>query len=223
MRIRELLAALARRWAEVNALLRPQEAGRLGDLVAAFVAEAIPNRVHRRAEDIVDLLTEHLPDGHPLLLILEEPTTRLANPSTDHVELAAWQTVAAALRVRLPEQRPAPTVEQVAAGASAWLLAAPALTEDQVRARGHNPDDPHLIRLDRPDGGAQWPAFQFHRPGTVHWINTILHADDDPWGAADWWLGENSWLGGVPAELFERDGVSDDELVAAAHDELAEG
>ena len=30
----------------------------------------------------------------------------------------------------------------------------------------------------------------------------LLDADDDPFGVADWWLGRNAWLEGVPADLI---------------------
>ncbi|MGJ3560402.1 hypothetical protein ACR6C2_25330 [Streptomyces sp. INA 01156] len=36
----------------------------------------------------------------------------------------------------------------------------------------------------------------------------------DPWGAADWWLGGNSWLHGVPADLLGA--LPDEELEGAA-------
>ncbi|MEU7089620.1 hypothetical protein [Streptomyces achromogenes] len=79
-----------------------------------------------------------------------------------------------------------------------------------------------LIRLRDPDDGFRYPRFQF-RPGTaeplpvVRRINALLRADRDPWGAADWWLGGNRWLGGVPAELL---GVVPDDALERAAAEL---
>ncbi|GGS90901.1 hypothetical protein [Streptomyces cinerochromogenes] len=84
------------------------------------------------------------------------------------------------------------------------------------------PPDAGLIRLRDPDRGIRYPRFQF-RPGTaeplpvVRRINTLLRADRDPWGAADWWLGGNRWLGGVPADLL---GVLPDEALERAAAEL---
>ncbi|MCW5254300.1 hypothetical protein [Streptomyces sp. SHP 1-2] len=78
---------------------------------------------------------------------------------------------------------------------------------------------PGVLRLNAPGGGPRYPRFQF-RPGTaeplpvVRRINELLRADRDPWGAADWWLGGNAWLAGVPADLLGR--LPDDELVRAA-------
>ena len=222
MRVRELLAELARQWATIRAELTEAQVERLTALVAAFVAEVVPARLVRRADQITTFLTDTLPDGHPLLLILERPTSRLVDGRTDHAELAAWQPVVESLRVHLPGAAAEPTVDEVAAGAEAWLLAAESLDADEVHARGHDPDDPDLIRLERPDGHPQWPAFQFDErvdPGVVRSINRILHAADDPWGAADWWLGANTWLAGVPARLLGT--VGEQELTRAARHEWA--
>ncbi|MGI3222935.1 hypothetical protein ACRJ4B_02000 [Streptomyces sp. GTA36] len=53
----------------------------------------------------------------------------------------------------------------------------------------------------------------------VREVNRLLLAGQDPWGAADWWLGDNEWLDGVPAELLD---VVPDELVLAAARALLE-
>jgi hypothetical protein len=99
-----------------------------------------------------------------------------------------------------------------------WLLGQHALTEDDLRERGLAPDDPDLIRLERRDGGEQWPAFQFGADGAPHplvkTVNRLLDADEDPWGAADWWLGHNQWLDDVPVRLIGQD--QDDRVIAAA-------
>ncbi|MFD7617283.1 hypothetical protein [Streptomyces sp. NPDC059802] len=89
-------------------------------------------------------------------------------------------------------------------------------------------DDPAaagLIRLRHPGAGDRYPRFQF-APGTteplpvVRRINHILMADKDPWGAADWWLGGNGRLAGIPAELL---GAVPDEDLARAALELVAG
>lgn len=98
------------------------------------------------------------------------------------------------------------------------LLSAPALSEAQVRDYGQNPQRADLIRLDREDGGVQLPAFQFDKRGRPFWVvtkvNTILDAEDDPWGVADWWLGRNAWFDAVPAELIGH--VANEILIEAA-------
>jgi hypothetical protein len=98
------------------------------------------------------------------------------------------------------------------------ILAAPAVTEVQVRERGVDPDSPGLIRLSGPDGDVRLPAFQFAADGrpypVVAQINVLLDAGDDPWGVADWWLGLNGWLDAIPAESIGR--VDDELLIASA-------
>ncbi|WP_030863152.1 hypothetical protein [Streptomyces sp. NRRL S-37] len=118
---------------------------------------------------------------------------------------------------------PAPEPAELLAAARERLLAAPALTEREHAELLSSPEDrPELIRLvdPRPGGsGARCPRFQF-RPGTLQplpvvlRINGLLRADLDPWGAADWWLGGNGWLHGVPADLLGT--LPDEELEGAA-------
>ncbi|MBQ0913346.1 hypothetical protein [Streptomyces sp. RM99] len=125
---------------------------------------------------------------------------------------------------------PPPDPGALLGAARARLLAAPALSSrEHERLPGGPPAGtsapPGVIRLDDPRSGARYPRFQF-RPGTaeplpvVRRVNELLRADRDPWGAADWWLGGNAWLRGVPADLVGT--LPDDELVRAAA-ELVEG
>ena len=113
-------------------------------------------------------------------------------------------------------ERPRPG-ELILRSVAGRLLRAPALSEDQVRQRGADPADPGLIRLDRPDGGQQWPEFQF-APGRGPWpvvreVNQLLEAAAYPLGAADWWLSRNGWLDGQPSQLIGT--IPDDHLVRA--------
>jgi hypothetical protein len=98
------------------------------------------------------------------------------------------------------------------------LLSAPALTEEEIRRRGADPADPGLVRLERPDGGGQWPSFQFAPDGgplpVVREVNRELDAVAYPLGAADWWLSRNGWLGERPSQLIGR--IPDDHLIRAA-------
>lgn len=99
------------------------------------------------------------------------------------------------------------------------LLAAPALTEDDLRDNfGVEATDPELIRLRRRDGTERLPAFQFDGTGrprpVVITVNRMLGAAEDPWGVADWWLGPNPWLAAAPATLLGT-GL-DGQLLAAA-------
>ncbi|MCX4545524.1 hypothetical protein [Streptomyces sp. NBC_01565] len=131
--------------------------------------------------------------------------------------------------VRFSSAGPAPrrpAAEQPGAAApTAWdrirerLLSASSLSEAQVRdVLGQDPRQPHLIRLTRKGGEVRLPSFQFQEDCApvplVLAINEVLRASRDPWGAADWWLGRNLWLGTAPAEVLGS--VPDDELMAAA-------
>ncbi|MFE6163681.1 hypothetical protein ACFQ7F_32740 [Streptomyces sp. NPDC056486] len=86
------------------------------------------------------------------------------------------------------------------------LLAAPALDADTVLRHGGNPFAPELIRLPGAGGLPRLPRFQFSEDAmpwlVVLEINAVLAADRDPWGAADWWLSANAWLGTPPALLL---------------------
>ncbi|MFD5492453.1 hypothetical protein ACFWH4_05870 [Streptomyces sp. NPDC127091] len=118
---------------------------------------------------------------------------------------------------------PGPEPAELLEAARARLLSAPALTErEHAELLASHGDQPGLIRLTDPRpgrSGAHCPRFQF-RPGTLQplpvvlRINGLLRADVDPWGAADWWLGGNSWLHGVPADLLGA--LPDEELEGAA-------
>lgn len=122
-----------------------------------------------------------------------------------------------------PGELQAPDPGDLLAKARERLLSAPALTEREHAALlSSHGDQPGLIRLadPRPGGStARCPRFQF-RSGTLQplpvvlRINGLLRADLDPWGAADWWLGANSWLHGVPADLLGT--LPDEELEEAA-------
>lgn len=110
-------------------------------------------------------------------------------------------------------------------GPSQWdlirerLLSAPSFSEAQVRDTfRQDPRHPHLIRLTEKGGAVRMPSFQFQEDCTpvplVLAINEVLRSAKDPWGAADWWLGRNLWLGTAPAQVLGT--VPDDELMAAA-------
>jgi hypothetical protein len=123
-----------------------------------------------------------------------------------------------------PDLQPDPP-DPATTSADAMLLAAPALTAQQVRENGSDPDSDELIRLTAASGAVRLPAFQFGSDGrpirVVVKINRLLQADEDPWGVADWWLGANAWLNAVPADLL---GQIDDELLTlAARAELVQG
>ncbi|MFE2493750.1 hypothetical protein [Streptomyces scopuliridis] len=86
------------------------------------------------------------------------------------------------------------------------LLSYPMLDDWAAEAHARTPG---LIRL-RGESGARGvdriPSFQFGDAATpwpvVVAVNGLLDVARDPWGAADWWLSANGYLGVAPAELL---------------------
>ena len=209
MAIEDAIAALSEHWDDVVTRLGAAGSQELRDLI-----EEIGGPDHTRAVSrLADLLVERLPPEHPV---------RRALIAGDLYAAATldWPAITEVLRDRAEgllagEPRPG---ELILRSVADRLLAAPALTEDEVRRRGADPSDPGLIRLDRPGGGWQWPEFQF-APGRGAWpvvceVNRLLEAEAFPLGAADWWLSRNGWLGEPPSQLIGR--VPDEHLVQAA-------
>ncbi|MFD7657194.1 hypothetical protein ACFV4N_24730 [Actinosynnema sp. NPDC059797] len=217
MGLRHAVEALVEHWDPVLAGLPPADATRLVELAGALARATEEREARRAATAVVRFLGTVLPEDHPVLLALQAWEPRLSSGAGTE-----WSSLSAALGAR---QRPAPTPEEVARGAEAWLLEADAVDERALRDSGQDPADPDLVRLERPDGGSQWPAFQFgpdHEVReVVRRVNRLLEADEDPWGVADWWLGENALLDDrVPAQLIGR--VDDEVLIEAAASERAE-
>jgi hypothetical protein len=230
--IEDAIAALPEYWADVTARLSDPDRQELYGLIGGIDGPDHDRVVSRLA----DLLAEGLPPGHPVRRALiagdlfapatmDWPAVRqalrhqaeltLSGPEPSEVigsaNIAVVGVTAAA---HVAAGRPG---EEIVRGVAARVLRAPALTQVEVRQRGADPDDPGLIRLSRPDGGQQWPAFQFGPAGprpVIRAVNDLLDAAADPLAAADWWLSDNSWLGAPPSALLGR--VPDDDLVRAA-------
>lgn len=218
MAIEDALRALRDNWVDVLAQLDPDQqrqlrilAGRLGG----------PGHL-QAANALCDLLVEGLPPDHAVRRALSQGYLFQAAP----MDWAQFRADLVPLDLASAAGTPAtgagsaaePDRGTVLAQVIARLLRAPALTEAEVRSRGADPGDPDLIRLSRPDGGVQWPEFQF-APGVgalpvVRAVNDVLDAAHDPVGAADWWLSRNVWLDGQPSTLIGV--VPDDHLVSAA-------
>jgi hypothetical protein len=209
MAVEDAIRALHDHWDDVVARLEPPRRRELAELVGALDG---PER-RRAITAIADLLVEELPPDHPVRRALARGYL-LASAVADWDDLAVRLE---ALARALTEAGPGPG-ESVLAGVMARLLQAPALSEDEMRRRGADPDDPDLIWLDRPDGGRQWPEFQFAQGDgplpVVRVVNDVLDVANDPVGAADWWLSRNAWLDGQPSVLIGV--VPDDHLVRAA-------
>jgi hypothetical protein len=199
----DALRALAQGWAQVQDLLSQPARDRLAALIDDLAAaaddldpDADPEAdLAEGATEIARLLAAGLPAGQPVQAAAAATVTRL-------VATPDWRGLSAALLAAWQPGRQA---------ARDWLLASPAAID-----RGQ----PGMIRLLRPDGSVHLPAFQLDHDGTplplVVAVNEVLDAAVDPWGAADWWLGQNAWLDAAPADALGR--VSDEAMLGAARD-----
>jgi len=239
MTAEDALAALAEHWDDVLARLGTARGQELRDLIAQLGGADHTAVVIR----ITQLLGRELPPDHPVRRALAKGFRFAPRPADwsalRHNLLAAEAAALAGLALSGvsaetagtgPEaghgQDGSPgrgaadgvTPDEVLSEVAGRLLRAPALAADEVRLRGADPADPGLIRLDRPDGGQQWPSFQFAPGGgalpVVRTVNLMLGAETDPLGVADWWLGANAWLSGRPSDLIGD--VSDELLLRAA-------
>ncbi|HMD94660.1 MAG TPA: hypothetical protein VKG80_18680 [Trebonia sp.] len=233
MTVEDAMAALAGHWDDVISQLDAARGQELRELVAEVGGAGHTDAVTR----IAALLARELPPGHPVRRALSRGRLYASTPA-DWPALREDLLVAAGVAAA---ETPAPgrddghddspgepadggeTPEDILAEVTDRLLRAPALTEDEVRLRGADPADPGIIRLDRPDGGQQWPSFQFGQDSgplpLVRAVNTMLGAETDPLGVADWWLGVNAWLDGRPSDLI---GDVPDELLLRAARAVAE-
>jgi hypothetical protein len=243
MPVDPVLHALAEHWDSTQApLAAAGVAGQFRELVARLTASgATAEDRSDTIEELVDLLVRTLPAGHPVqVAIFSDPRYRSVAPAEEDVlDQDARDQEGARDEERLLEELrrlldleaawAAPTVTEAPAAAAsssppeimrdavARLLAAPALSAAELRGRGGDPDQEHLISLDGP-GGRQLPVFQFDAGGRplrlVLDINALLDADADPWGVADWWLRRNAWLSQTPAQALGQ--VADEVLLGVA-------
>ena len=224
MTAEDAMAALTEHWDDVTARLGAERGQELRDLIGEVGGAGHTAAVVRMTQ----LLVNGLPADHPVRRALARGYL-YAGPQADWPALRHDLLNAAGMTGAMtPDDVPdgeavqdaggEETAEGILAEVTGRLLRAPALTAEEVRQRGADPADPGLIRLDRPDGGQQWPSFQFAPDGgplpVVRTVNTMLGAETDPLGVADWWLGANAWLDGRPSELVGN--VADDQLLRAA-------
>lgn len=226
MGLSHAVETLAADWDVIRADLGDDTGTELVDLVTQFVREPVPDFAAEIAEQIARLLSDALPAQHPFRQALSQPASRWSSGPVRSVgELTSWLKSSEMLYKKVRPDEPLPTMDEIMRGATGWLLAEDAVTEEEMIELGQNPADVDLIRLEDRDGRYQWPAFQFDDTGRlldlVRQVNRILDVRDDPWGVADWWLGGNVWLRGVPAELIGQ--IDDQDLIDAALGERAAG
>jgi hypothetical protein len=201
MAAEDAIAALADYWDDVMSRLSADRAAELTGLINELGGTDRPRVVTR----IADILVQALPRDHAVRRALVRG------------DLFQHSVTDLAVLSQVLRERANPTGSDALRAVTARLLEAPALTEEEVRQHGCDPDDPDLIRLERPDGARQWPEFQFTHYGAhavVREINSLLGAENDPIGVGDWWLSRNGWLDDRPSRLIGT--IPDERLVSAA-------
>ncbi|WP_018505658.1 hypothetical protein [Parafrankia discariae] len=244
MTVEDALAVLPHHWHDVVALLGESDVARLRALAStgAGAGAAGADPPGTGLDQIVALLLR-LPDGHPVRAALLAGHTRFRPTAPPGGRVSGWPDLASAVSTppsAAVASGPAdasaadPSSAEPWAGQAAFvnaevrvrLLLAPAYSPAELRACGGDPDMPDLICLVTPGGETRLPAFQFDDLGravdVVARINRALGAAEDPWGVADWWLGPNSLLNAVPADIVTAGAGAGGRLLAAAADLLGE-
>ena len=208
-----VLRAVADYWDDIRRYADPRQWQRLTDLIGGT---AEPDADEARAA-LEDELLDILPPDHPVSQLLRSGTMLDSGLSERPEDVLADDL----RRLSRLVSAASPAVPAAAAAVSAAgtgppggdfdrrvqarLQALPSLSADDPRSRTVAPD-PGLIRLPRPDGTAQLPAFQFGPSGApwpvVREINEMLNAAGDPWGVACWWVDPHGRLGAAPAALL---------------------
>lgn len=215
-----LLRAVAEHWADIMACASKEQRGRLRALVSGA---AEPDPAEARAA-LADELLDVLPPGHPVIRVLRTGVmTGTGTRVTSAAELA--DSFARLSRLVMPggdsawipparngrDGRDKPP-DDFGRRVQARLLGLPSLSADSVDA-----SDGPLIRLPRPDGTWQMPAFQFAEAAVprpiVREINELLDAEGDPWGVTCWWVDPHERLNAAPADLL---GTGQDDLLRRA-------
>jgi hypothetical protein len=225
MSLTDVVAALAAHWDDTVRHLSSRDLALVDEAIHRIEVGRGDRDAAVAAADLTGILAARLPNGHPVLAAIAA-NPRLAGTPADWARVAGFLQAIPVPEIQLADRAGVSGEPGLAAGQDpdARLLAAPALSAPEVREQGGDPDRADLIRL-LPGGGAiQLPSFQFGLDGqpvpVVLAINRLLEVAEDPWGVADWWLGRNAWLDGIPADLLGR--VDDALLVLAAQAEFPE-
>lgn len=215
----QLIAVLHRHWAQTLAEMDEHERAELLRRVTALGEAGDRDSIRRAVRDVGRMLSR-LPARHPVGAALRG-ALRYADPVADRDAVVDRARLADLLGFL---SGPPPTADEVLETTRRRLLDSPAREAAATPATVTDaaPDD--CIRLRHPEHGYRYPEFQFS-PGTdelrpvVREVNRLLLAGQDPWGAADWWLGDNEWLNGAPADLLDE---APHELILAAARALVE-
>ncbi|WP_329335302.1 hypothetical protein OG866_15950 [Streptomyces sp. NBC_00663] len=202
-----VLAAAAARWDRVSGRLGTAERERLTGLVAVVRDRTRDERLrYAAARQAAELLAAWLPDefgADPAARFTGPPVMPgPGGPSAGQPTVQGFDAEDLAVLLIDGHRMVGPVLGPV----RERLLAEPALDAETLLRRGGAPFAPELIRLPGVGGRLRLPRFQFSED-TLPWlvvleVNALLAADRDPWGAADWWLSANAWLGTTPVSLL---------------------
>ncbi|MER6438007.1 hypothetical protein ABT275_16805 [Streptomyces sp. NPDC001185] len=210
----QLIALLHRHWAQTLAALDAEERVQLLRRVGEL-GDAEGRGPTRRAAREVGRMLSRLPAQHPVGAALHD-AVRYAGQDTGRDLVVDRDRLSDLLGFL---SGPPPTAEEILDATRQRLLDTPARGSETALTAVTGAGAEDLIRLHHPELGDRYPEFQF-LPGTdelrpvVREVNRLLLAGQDPWGAADWWLGGNEWLDGVPADLLYD--VPDELILTAA-------
>ena len=214
MALEDVLRSLSEHWDDVLSHLGEDDRDELVALVTTITAGG--DDAADAALDVTPLLLRSLPRDHPV---------RLATRSGIRLSTGRGSALPGdllSLLSALPGLE-GPTADQIWVRVRRRLLLAPSVTPAALQTSGQDPELRSLIRLEDDDGTVRIPQFQFGPDGAplplVLYINQVLDVVDDPWGVADWWLGQNAWLQAAPAGLI---GVVDDAMLIATAASTAE-
>lgn len=226
MTTNDLLGLLRRHLPEIRASLTAAQYARFQDSVRRLGEVGDDTRAVRLAVLEVRRCLLALPRENELRRRMDQFRSGGAAPSAVLPDAGELDEVMRLLEsVDWPALDPASA--EIARGVRQRLLTAPARGPERLTgAAAQDPARAGLIRLTDPELGDRYPDFQFDpdtgepRP-VVQRINRLLLSDQDPWGAADWWLAGNAWLRDTPAALVGQ--VPDALLTEAAAALIGDG
>jgi hypothetical protein len=205
----------------LDALNHDEDGRRQAQVLVTAVHDGDPDEILDVLADFLARLVPLLPDDHPLAralrggMRLSSGGARLQLPPQ---VVAAFADLSGDTPPASAGHGTAETPDHTGLPADVYrrLLAVAALSPRDVWESGQDPWAPDVLRLVDDTGRVRVPAFQFTADRVpipvVLGVNRLLGCDDDPWGVADWWFGENAWLDAVPARLV---GVVADDLLRA--------
>jgi hypothetical protein len=202
----DALEALRQKWPEIHGDLDPSELRTINQQLAAAVhgARWDPDLLLRTA-------LAHQPDDHEVWVALARTAVRRDQSTARTRPLVAAANLRLQIESDAVEDIPgdADDVER-AAEQRVWTVPMAEVGDDALR--------PHLLVLSRATKRFA-PRFQFDADGTVletvAAVNEILDVEDDPWGAASWWLTPHASLHAIPADEIRIGSPAN--VLAAAH------